>query len=216
MVAPGAFQQEPRPVTIADLHCSETPEGPTAEARRLVARLRARETRAFDELYAAFRVPIFNFLCRLTNDRYAAEDLFQNTWIKISRAAPRLHQDTRLRAWTFTIARNEFRSYRRWQMVDISRLFLFQAHHRDPGHEQDAADRELDALERAMRTIGPGDREVLLLVCVEGLSPQEAANVLGVSYAAVRQRLGRARARLRDALERLEARIDTMLLKSVR
>jgi RNA polymerase sigma-70 factor (ECF subfamily) len=169
----------------------------------LVARLRAGEPRAVEQLYAAYRKPVLGFLFRLVRDRHAAEDLFQNTWVKIARSVGRLREDTELKAWIFTIARNEFRSYRRWQMVDVTRLFLFHRDRADfPPDTNDGA--ELAGIERGLAELADSDREVLLLVCAEGMEQEEAAKVLGISHVALRQRLGRARARLRTALSKLE------------
>jgi RNA polymerase sigma-70 factor (ECF subfamily) len=179
-----------------------------SDERRLVARLRAGEAAALDELYRAYRKPIFGFLVRLAKDRHVAEDLFQNTWLKVSRSIERLREDTELGAWVFTVARNEFRSYRRWQLIDLSRLFLF---HRERENVPPAAtaqsgeDTAAAVIERGLAALGASDREVLLLVCVEGMNPQQAATVLGVSHAALRQRLGRARARLKQMLTKLES-----------
>jgi RNA polymerase sigma-70 factor (ECF subfamily) len=170
--------------------------------RRLVARLRAGELAAMKELYGAYRKPIFGFLVRLARDRYVAEDLFQNTWVKVSKSAHRLREDTELRAWMFTVARNEFRSYQRWQMVDVTRLFLLHRDRPEPAAESNSG--ALPSLERALAELGASDREVLLLVCAEGMAQQEAAAVLGISHAALRQRLGRARGRLKDAMSKLE------------
>jgi RNA polymerase sigma-70 factor (ECF subfamily) len=188
-----AWEGESAPTVVRDV--AET---------RLVERLRAGEAAALEELYVGYRKPIFGFLVRLARDRHVAEDLFQNTWVKVSKSAARLREDTQLKAWVFTIARNEFRSYQRWQMVDVTRLFLFQ---RDQG-EPDRAPHEnmaLAGIERGLAELGASDREVLLLVCAEGMEQEEAAKVLGISHAALRQRLGRARARLKDAMSRLEA-----------
>jgi len=174
--------------------------------RRLVARLRAGEGAALEELYVAFRRPSFGFLVRLARDRHVAEDLFQNTWVEVSRRATRPRQDTELRAWIFTVARNEFRSYRRWQLVDVTRLFAY-----DREREEDRWYTEVGEggplVERGLAllaTLAAPDREVLLLVCVEEMEPRQAAQVLGISHAALRQRLGRARARLKDAMTKLE------------
>jgi len=171
--------------------------------RRLVARLRAREGAALEELYVAYRKPIFGFLVRLARDRHVAEDLFQNTWVKVSRSVARLREDTELRSWIFTVARNEFRSYRRWQVVDVTGLFLFHRE-RDEGGCESNDGTALAGIERGLAEIGASDREVLLLVSAEGMDPQEAAKVLGISHAALRQRLGRARARLKEAMSKLE------------
>jgi RNA polymerase sigma-70 factor, ECF subfamily len=177
--------------------------------RRLVARLRAGDADAVEELYRTYRKPIFGFLVRLAKDRHIAEDLFQNTWLKVSRTIERLREDTELKAWLFTVARNEFRSYRRWQLIDLSRIFLFYRERDEPEcdpREESDERIAMEEIERGLAAIGASDREVLLLVCVEGMQPQQAATVLGISHAALRQRLGRARSRLKDTLAKLESK----------
>jgi RNA polymerase sigma-70 factor, ECF subfamily len=188
-------------------HAATRPAPHDADERRLVARLKAGEAQALEELYLAYRKPVFGFLLRLAKDRYLAEDLFQNTWLKVSRSVERLRDDTEIKAWIFTVARNEFRSHRRWQLIDLSRIFLFYRDREAP--EREAADESdesmaLATLERGLAALHASDREVLLLVCVEGMDPQQAATVLGISHAALRQRLGRARARLKGVLAKLE------------
>ena len=184
---------------------SKTDEG------ALIARLRGGDASAIEEVYSIYRKPIFGFLVRLARDRHLAEDLFQNTWVKVTRSAGRLREDTELRAWIFTVARNEFRSYRRWQLVDVSRLFLFGVERHDHSHPLETESHAtigLARLERGLAELGASDREVLLLVCVEGMEPQQAATVLGISHAALRQRLGRARARLKDVVSKIEREPD--------
>jgi RNA polymerase sigma factor (sigma-70 family) len=63
-------------------------------------------------------------------------------------------------------------------------------------------------VERALATLSPQHREVLLLVGYEGLTPTEAATVCGVTPEALRQRLSRARAALAGALELRSVRIE--------
>ena len=62
-------------------------------------------------------------------------------------------------------------------------------------------DADLAAVEAALAMLSDPDRELLLLVCVEGIEARAAAGMLGISYDALRQRLARARKRLSDALE---------------
>jgi len=177
-----------------------------SDERRLVARLRAGEAGAVEELYRAYRKPIFGFLVRLAKDKHVAEDLFQNTWLKVSRSIERLREDTELKPWLFTVARNEFRSYRRWQLIDLSRIFLFHREREEPECDPRESGERIarGEIERGLHALDASDREVLLLVCVEGMPPQQAATVLGVSHAALRQRLGRARSRLKVVLAKLE------------
>lgn len=172
-----------------------------------MARLRAAEASAFDLAYARYRAPLFAFLVRLTGRRWLAEDLLQETWLRLARGATDLAPDTRLRPWLYTVARNLFISYRRWAVLDTDRL-------RDlglwPGRSSEtetpfarlvASETELQ-LERALARLPLEHREVLLLVAVEQLEPHEAALVLNVKPEALRQRLSRARGILKKELER--------------
>lgn len=161
--------------------------------------LRAGDKAAFDSLYAEHRARVYGFLLRLSGDRHVAADLFQNVWLKLARTAPRLREDTYLVAWLLTVARNEYIDYQRARVLDLSR---FLAWGRQPA---EAATSSPDGLrrdiEQALRALGDADREVLLLVAADGLSPSEAAGVLGVTPTALRQRLTRARRRFAQALD---------------
>lgn len=81
----------------------------------------------------------------------------------------------------------------------------------DAGVDWDAVDDRLDAssqrghLRAALASLSPSDRELLLLVAWEGLTPTEAGQVLGINAAAARTRLHRARARAQLSLSDLEA-----------
>jgi RNA polymerase sigma-70 factor (ECF subfamily) len=164
----------------------------------LVRGLAGGEEHAFLEVYARFRVPLFAFLCRLCGQRTLAEDLFQRTWLKLLRSAPRLRADSDLKAWLFTVARNEHRSHRRWQLLDASRLMLLGLSP-TPASVPDAESTALD-LERALAALSVGDRETLLLAA-DGFDAEAAAAILNVSAEAYRKRLSRARQRLAETLQ---------------
>jgi RNA polymerase sigma-70 factor, ECF subfamily len=170
----------------------------------LVAGLRLRSRAAFDEVYARYHARIFRFLLRLAGRRDVAEDLFQETWVSVARHADRLAEGTDLAAWLFTVARNRHTSFRRWSLLDWSRTATLAGEPRDEAapidHQADA--RETAALlERALAELSPAQREVLLLVAVEGLEQQQVAEVLGIRHDTLRQRLSRARAELAARLE---------------
>jgi RNA polymerase sigma factor (sigma-70 family) len=174
--------------------------------RPLVESLRRGDKAGFDRVYAKYRARIFAFLLRLSGRPDAAEDLFQETWLKLARNAHRLAEDTDLRAWLFTVARNAWVSHRRWSMLDVSRLVSidddarYVAYSVDPEARADAA-RDVERLERALSSLPASSREVLLLVGVEGFDQEQAAEILGIKYDALRQRLARARAQLAERLE---------------
>jgi RNA polymerase sigma-70 factor, ECF subfamily len=171
----------------------------------LVAGLRRGEAAAFDEAYARWRDRIFGFLWRLAGRRELAEDLFQETWLKLARHATSLREDTELGAWLYTVARNQYRSHRRWHVLDADRLRQFAA---EPpsvaiGPDEKAQARgALASLDAALASLPAASREVLLLIAVEGLAQEQVARILGLEYDAVRQRLSRARAQLAERMER--------------
>lgn len=171
----------------------------------LVARLKARDGDAFDELYAAYHPRLFNFLARLTRRRDVAEELVEELWLRVVGHAPRLRDDTRLAPWLFTIARNLYASYCRARLIPFDALDdggLWPIPSADPSPFETAVATELQRrVEVALATLPGRYREALLLVVMEGLSPAEAAVVCGVSAETMRQRLSRGRAALAKQLE---------------
>jgi RNA polymerase sigma factor (sigma-70 family) len=97
--------------------------------------------------------------------------------------------------WLYATARNllhaEWRAERRHAAAELPELSV-------PASELRGLDPQLD---RALRSLGPADREALLLVAWEDLAPAQAARAVGIKPTAFRVRLLRARRRLRAALE---------------
>lgn len=190
-----------------------------ATERALVERLRGGDPVAFDRVYAAYHPRLFSFLLRLSGRRDTAEDLAQETWLKLARAAPTLRDDTTLAPLLFTIARNAFVSHRRWALLDLSRIVTFgldamslAATEPTPETHHERA-RAIALLEAALREVPLASREVLLLVGVEGLDQEEVAKMLGLSYAALRQRLSRARAQLAEKMSSIEKTHSAIALR---
>ena len=72
----------------------------------LVEGLRGGDARAFDAVYDAYGARLFTFLARLSRRRDLAEDLAEETWLRLVAHAPKLRPDTRLGPWLFAVARN--------------------------------------------------------------------------------------------------------------
>ena len=172
----------------------------------LVAGLRRRDVAAFEAVYAHYRPRLFAFLLRLSRGRTLAEDLLDETWLRLVAHAGSLRPDTRLAPWLFTVARNLYWTHRRSRLVEDAAaadlLTLWPARENRPSPFDLASTGELERrVERALAALPPQHREVLLLVGYEGLTPTEAAGVCKVTPEALRQRLARARAALAEALE---------------
>src|SRR3954471_864168 len=148
------------------------------DERVLVARLSAGDTGAFDQLYDAYRPRVFAFLLRMTRNRALAEDLLDDTWLRLARHASRLRPDTRLGALLFTVARNLYWNHRRDALLEesfVPELTLWPSPAPWPSPFDLAAAGELERrVERALSTLLPQHREVVLLVGHEGLTPADA------------------------------------------
>jgi RNA polymerase sigma-70 factor (ECF subfamily) len=168
---------------------------PTSSA--LIAQLRTGQSEAFVALYRAEGPVVYGYLLRLTRRKDVAADLFQNVWLKLVSHAQGLASDTRIRAWLLTVAHNEVRSHQRWCRWDLSRVVLFA---RSATFDAVAPSDERLDVQRALDRLGETDRETLLLEAVDDLTPDDACVVLGVTPAAWRKRLSRARSRLEALL----------------
>jgi RNA polymerase sigma-70 factor (ECF subfamily) len=182
-----------------------SPAAPSADPERAwLDGLRRGDAASFDAVFAAYRRRLYGYLVRMTRRRDVAEDLLQETFLRLAQHAKRLADDTRLGAWLFTVAHRLFVSWTRAQGVRA--VLAAEVPPREPAGgdrsplEAVAASQAQAALERAFAELAPAYREVALLVGVEGLQPAEVAQILGQKPDAVRQRLARARAQLAGAL----------------
>ena len=173
----------------------------------VVERLRRGDPDAFDDVYAAFNMRLFTFLVRLSRRRDVAEDLLEETWLRLVKHAHRLEADTRLGPWLFTVARNLHTSYSRSRMLEDSAtasliaLWPFSLERSSPFEAAAASELER-RIERALAGMPVAAREVLLLVVVAGVDHSDAADICGITPEALRQRLHRARELLSKMLER--------------
>ncbi len=162
---------------------------------------------AFNRIYDCFRARLYGYLVRLSKRQDVAEDLLQETWIRLVTRTPILKKDTSLAAWLFTVARNLYLSYRRWRLLDMNRVQEMTRIHID--HDLDSCPFELVAeseterhIEQALSRLPFRYRDVVVLVYVEGLSHTEAAMVCDLKPEAFRKRLSRAREMLAKRLEK--------------
>jgi RNA polymerase sigma-70 factor (ECF subfamily) len=159
--------------------------------------------------------PLRRYARALTGDAAWADDLVQDTAERALVRAGSFRAGTNLRAWLFTILRNlyidQYRARREIACDDETA----------PWRTMEAPGREIDGLvlrdvQRALYHLPLEQREVLLLVCVEELSYQEAAQVLEVPVGTIMSRLSRAREHLRMLLGDEPAHKKPSSLKVVR
>jgi RNA polymerase sigma-70 factor (ECF subfamily) len=165
--------------------------------RQALALLARRDPRGIDLAYAAYGARLHGFVRRLSGRSDVADDLLQHAFLKLAERGPELRPDSDLKAWLFTVARNAYVGrLRAARDEDEPALEALSS----PPHDVEAR-LLLGDVELALAALRVDDRELLLLVGVEGLEPTEVARILDLEPATVRQRLARARSRLLNQLE---------------
>lgn len=131
----------------------------------------------------------------LTRNAQAADDLVQDCLERAWRKAHHWEPGTDLRAWLFTLMHNLHINTLRRKRPDTEPM----AHndYRDPRQQTPDAALNLRDLEQGLAQLSEEQREVLLLVCLEEMSYEQVAAVIGVPIGTVMSRLHRARERLR-------------------
>lgn len=179
---------------------------------QLIERARSGDGAAAGEIVERYQRRIFTLCVRILGDTDAAEELTQETLVKALTGLERFDGRSKLGTWLHRIATNACYSRIRSDRVRSRGRVAWpetaepQAR---PGVKR--ADEVLDAGQRrrlvslALDQIQPEHRVVLVLRDVQGLEYEQVAEVLGVPIGTIKSRLFRARAALREAVERLEA-----------
>ncbi|HKZ17828.1 MAG TPA: sigma-70 family RNA polymerase sigma factor [Geobacteraceae bacterium] len=173
-----------------------------------------RFTEDFKAIHASYRPRIYRYLARLVGQN-EAEDLTQEVFVRVSRALPDFRGDAKISTWIYRIATNvatdrlRSRSFKETQrdkaippgegsIQDVDAL---------PEEKNSSLERQLMREEMSscvhdyLNTLPENYRAIVTLSEIEGLSNQEIAEVLGLTLDAVKIRLHRGRAKLKEKLE---------------
>ncbi|MGD2116266.1 MAG: RNA polymerase sigma factor [Acidobacteriota bacterium] len=186
---------------------SSEPETATAEAptdAELMARVRRGERDAFGLLVDRHKDGLVAYLARLTGSRERAEDLAQEAFLRLYRAAAGYRERGRLAAFLYRIAtnllRSEERRERRWRLLSPE-LRPLEEDRTEPGAPARVMRAELRRrLAAALGELPLALRVPLVLYEIEDWPQQDIARVLSCRVGTVKSRLHRARARLRREL----------------
>jgi RNA polymerase sigma-70 factor (ECF subfamily) len=173
---------------------------------------------AFRELVRRYERPVFSLIFRMVRDRETAEDLAQDTFIKVLNNIDRYRPEFKLSSWLFKIANNVTIDHlRKRQLATVS---LDGSPHAQTAAEAQATSLDVEsrgesaleaiesrelgsAIERAIGKLRPEYRSCILLRHVEGRSYEEIAATLDLPLGTVKTYIHRARHELREALESL-------------
>jgi len=188
----------------------ETPVSQTAPSRsptsantgvsdeRLMLAFSQGSSEAFTELFSRYKQPIYGFFRRRIDEPAHAEELTQETFLALLRAASRYQPRALFRTYLYAIGFKILRAHRR--KAAFRATFLGQRNSAPDPSRRDATEAGL-WVRRAVEKLDPLDREILMLREFEQLSYAEIADLLQLPLNTVRSRLFRARIALRNLLE---------------
>jgi RNA polymerase sigma-70 factor (ECF subfamily) len=165
----------------------------------VVIRCQLGERDAFEALIERWHQPLWRYLRGLADSTEAADDLAQETWLRVLRGFNGLRDAARLRPWLFGIARRVAmdRLRQRYRRPTDAEAIL-----EDIAAPEVDADLESDlaAMEAGMALLPPRERETLALFYMRGFTIDEMAQLLAVPAGTVKSRLYRARELMRREL----------------
>jgi len=173
----------------------------------LVRQAQTGDTEAFAVLVTRYQTPVVHFCYRMTGSQSDADDLAQETFLRLFKALPRLRPDAKFSTALFGMARN------------LTLNFLRDAKRRGRGLHDSLDGVDLDAgraarpdvqaghselrreLERGIAELSVEHREILLMREIQGLDYDAIAHIAGCNKGTVKSRLARAREQLRRRMK---------------
>ena len=154
----------------------------------------------FDRIVGVFHQDMYRYAAWLSRDRAIAEDVVQEALLRAWKSLDALRDETAAKPWLLTIVRRENARYferRKLETVDIDNLTASQA-----ALLAEQPDDDLEDMRAAIFALEDDYREPLVLQVLMGLSTNEIAEQMGLKQGAVLTRLHRARAKLKDAMDK--------------
>ena len=171
---------------------------------------------AYTTLYHRYSARLLGYIRSLLNgDQEAADDLFQETFLRLFRERDRCRDGEtdavrNAGGWLFRVARNLTLNHLRSRSYltplstqDETLIVTVEEAHTDLFCDQPDEEKLLSAVHEVVQTLPSGLREVFLLREVNGMSYEQTAEIVGCSEEAARMRLSRARSAIRRALQSL-------------
>jgi RNA polymerase sigma-70 factor (ECF subfamily) len=184
-----------------------------ARDRADMKRLCAGHDAALNDLMERHATPVFQFLCRMTGNEEDANDLAQETFVRVFKSCKSFRSNEKFSSWLFTIAANLARNHFRWHARHPNISLEAETGESEqtlggtlpanspPPNESALAGERAEAVRRAVENL-PEDLRTAIVLCEwEEQSVAEAAAILETTPKAVESRLYRARGILRERLK---------------
>src|SRR3972149_7600796 len=192
--------------------------GPSLDEAALIERFLSGDETAFDQIVERFQDLVFNLSLRLLGSRDEAHDLSQEVFIQVYKKLGTFRREASLRTWIYRVVLNRAKNRQRWwrrREQEMTAVNVEEAERQGsrggsslvgigiaPLPDRALQQKELgQILQEAIATLPFGQRPVLFLKEIEGLSYEEISRTLHLAIGTVKSRLARARKGLRDRLD---------------
>lgn len=193
---------------------AESPEkrGATLSDEDLIERFQGGDLYAFDLIVKNYKDQLLNFVFRFLGNQEEAEDVVQETFLRVYRNRSAYRRVAKFSTWIYTIAgnlaRTELRRRRRRRLFSLSDMGVQDKDYEisdnvlNPETQTDGALKD-EIIQSEIAQLSPKFREVILLRDVQELSYEEISKILRVPIGTVKSRVNRARLRLQGRLKHL-------------
>jgi RNA polymerase sigma-70 factor (ECF subfamily) len=203
-------------VPSAEAALGQTARIAAADEAVFVAELQAGSEEAFCYLLGVYQNPVFNLILHIVENPADAPDVLQDVFVKIFRKVNQFQGESSLKTWIYRIAVHEASNHRRgwlrrlrWEPVSLDdelvKTPVARSTYDTPYELFEKGERQL-LVRRALGSLAPPYRAVVVLREIEEMSYEEIAQVLGVAEGTVKSRLQRGRDLLRRKLAGYAAR----------
>jgi len=184
---------------------------PTDE--QLIARFQQGDEYAYDLLVKRYRDPLMNFIFRFVNDRTDAEDILQETFLRLYKNKHYYKEIAKFSTWIYTIAGNlaktELRKRKRRNIFSIHNFMSTEKDYELPDTKGTTPDKETnstitnDEIQKAIDKLSSKFKQVILLRDIQGFSYDEISQIVNVPLGTVKSRVNRARLKLQQDLKKI-------------
>lgn len=201
------------------------PDSMTETDEVLIRRCRRGDERSFDILFERYKARIYTFILRFLRDPKTAEDVFQETFIRVFRKARHFRQQAKFSTWLYTIAanlcRDELKRRKRRQNVSLDEPLTDNGHEGrvvgriettaalTNGPRAEAEKREIGRVVfSALEELPENAKQVIELHMIHGLRYREVAEILGCP-------IGTVQSRMHNAVQQLRKKVRAKLRRPV-
>lgn len=137
-------------------------------------------------LWNTFSKELYFFILKRVNNTSSADDILQNTFLKVHNNISTIRQDNKVRAWLFQIVRNELINYHNQKST-------YAEEYHESGEAESIEYDNICCFDKFINNLPVPYREVIEIVYIKGLKQSEAATLLGITLPNVKARIKRAK-----------------------